>query len=166
MDPRQFYEDRYGRLSKYTNVSYSGGQVNVGLTAEISKADLSEEDLILLTVSKACHAGGIMDYEILDSIETHFIFHNPACTYRTTMDESLREMDRLKGRSTKEKVFADAKKDLESIGDVRNRVYRHVVEPLFRAQINDPDIVYLKQLCQRLPRSVSGTTATRQTSPF
>ena len=165
MTPREFYENRFEQLSFFDTVNYTSG-MSVGITGIISKSDLTEEDLILLTACWTAHQGGMMDGQLYNELKAHIVLHNPACRWHSTMDERLAEIDRMKGRSTVDKVSGIVKRDAESIGYIREKIYRHVIGPLMRTTNSDPDILYLQELCKRLPRNVGSAMASRSTSPF
>lgn len=161
MSPRTFYENQFGEISSQGTMTY-GQSMQVTVYAKVSKATFSEEDRILLTLIDASRAGGIMDQEIYNGFINSFVFNSASVTWTTSLGNRLDTLNRMKGENTPQKVFDDLKRDVLPIHEARDLAYNRIVSPLMRSDSTDPDLIYLMELCKKLPR----LTNTSRVNPF
>lgn len=161
LTPRQFYEDVYGEVLSHGTMSY-GQSTQITVYAKIAKSSLSQEDLILLTVIEAARMGGVMEQDAYNGFINSFVFNSPSVTWSTTLGDSFETLDRMQGKNTPQRVFDDLKRDVLPIHEARDIAYNRIVSALMRSTNTDPDLVYLMELCKKLPR-VSGHG---QVNPF
>lgn len=160
MTPQEYFEDKSG-LVKFHDVIASSSGRETKIWGHVTKADMSEENLILLTIAWTTHKGGLIEDNDLRFFEMMMAIYNPACTYSSELDEFMAPLDQLNGVKTKDKLFATLKRDAPPLSETQDTLYA-IVANLLQSPNQAPDLIYLRELCRRLPRLKSANTP----SPF
>lgn len=160
MTPKEFFDDKNGRIEFHDTITSGSGQERK-IWGHVNKSDLTEEDLILLTLAHTAHRGGMVDANDLRFFGTIMAIQNPACIYASSLDEMMEPLDQINGTKTKDKLFATLLRDAPPITEIRNTLYS-MVEHLIKSTNMHPELVYVRELCKHLPRHSSNT----KISPF